>query len=251
MLHVAACILAILRHVITKTIQRKVQYSYCWCIICTLSSKCQDEKRGLLLSTFCSKIFRDTWNIQFLGVQYWKLIVDVSVNTFLIGYISRNYVMLIANPPLDLYRKICWTTQRLHTLFYAFPLLLGLDRQQVYVPHYSGTKKPPWLWLCEGNSSSSDCHLFPAPNKNLCCPILEHNNETETTVARWLLTQGTGWCQQRKEKLVPWYDKYFNCSWGFVEKWRINENFIRAGDEEPEIYAFKTQFVTDVCIIPQ
>jgi hypothetical protein len=36
-----------------------------------------------------------------------------------------------------------------------------------------------------------------------------------------------------------------------VEKWRINENFIRAGDEEPEIYAFKTQFVTDVCIIPQ
>jgi len=32
---------------------------------------------------------------------------------------------------------------------------------------------------------------------------------------------------------------------------QLNENFIRAGDEEPEIYAFQTQFVTDVCIIPQ
>ena len=31
--------------------------------ICTCSTKCQDEERGLLLSTFCSKIFRYTWNI--------------------------------------------------------------------------------------------------------------------------------------------------------------------------------------------
>jgi len=63
MLHVSACTLVILRHVITKTIQRKVQYSYFWCVICTCSAKCQDEERGLLLSTFCSKIFRDTWNV--------------------------------------------------------------------------------------------------------------------------------------------------------------------------------------------
>ena len=63
MLHVSVCTLAILRHVITKTIQRKAQYSYCWCVICTRIAKFQDEKRGLLLSKFCSKIFRDTWNI--------------------------------------------------------------------------------------------------------------------------------------------------------------------------------------------
>ena len=106
MLHVSACTLAILRHVITETVQRKAQYSNCWCVICTRSPKCQEE-RGLLFSTFCSIIFRDTWNILFVGVQYWKLIVDVSVNTFLIGYRSRNYIIFIANPPLDLYRKIC------------------------------------------------------------------------------------------------------------------------------------------------
>ena len=63
MLHASACTLAILRHVIAKTIQRKVKYSYCWCAICTRSAKCQDEGRGLLLCTFCSKIFRHTYNI--------------------------------------------------------------------------------------------------------------------------------------------------------------------------------------------
>jgi hypothetical protein len=147
----------------------------------------------------------------------------VSVNTFLIGYRSRNCIIFIANPPLDLCRKICWTTPHLHTLFYAFPLLLGLDRKQIYVAHYSGTKVPSWLWLCEGNSSSSDCHLFPAPNKNLCCHILEDNCETETAVTRWLLRQGTAWCQQRKEKLFPCYDKYFKCSWGFEKKWRVSD----------------------------
>ena len=146
----------------------------------------------------------------------------MSVNKFLIGYRSRNYIICTANPPMDFYRKICWTTTRLHNQFYAFPLLLGLDKQQIYVAHYSGTKEPSWLWLCEGNSSSSDWHPFPSPNKNLCCRILKDNCETETAVTRWLLTQGIGWCQQRKEKLVPWYDKYFNCSWGFVEKWRVS-----------------------------
>ena len=53
MLHVSACTLAILRHVITKPIQRKVQYSSCWCVLCKRSAKCQDEERGFLLSTFC------------------------------------------------------------------------------------------------------------------------------------------------------------------------------------------------------
>jgi hypothetical protein len=32
---------------------------------------------------------------------------------------------------------------------------------------------------------------------------------------------------------------------------QLNENFIRAGDEEPEICALQTHFMTDFCIIPQ
>jgi hypothetical protein len=104
---------------------------------------------------------------------------------------------------------------------YTFALLRGLGRHQIYVAHCSRTKEPSWLWLCEGTSSSSDCHLFPAPPpQNLCCHILKGNCETETAVTRWLLTQGIDWCQQRKEKLLPWYDKCLNCRWGFVEKWR-------------------------------
>lgn len=32
---------------------------------------------------------------------------------------------------------------------------------------------------------------------------------------------------------------------------QLNGNFIRAGDEEPKIYALQTHFMTDSCIIPQ
>lgn len=32
---------------------------------------------------------------------------------------------------------------------------------------------------------------------------------------------------------------------------QLNENFIRAGDEEPEICALQTYFMIDFCIIPQ
>jgi hypothetical protein len=31
----------------------------------------------------------------------------------------------------------------------------------------------------------------------------------------------------------------------------LNDNFIRAGNEEPEIYALQIHFMTDFCIIPQ
>jgi hypothetical protein len=31
---------------------------------------------------------------------------------------------------------------------------------------------------------------------------------------------------------------------------QLNENFIRAGDEEPEIYALQTHFMRESCIIP-
>jgi hypothetical protein len=56
-----------------------------------------------------------------------------------------------------------------------------------------------------------------------------------------------------KKMLVPWCDN----STAVRALWKSgglavqsNENFIRAVDEEPEIYALQTHFMTDFCITP-
>jgi hypothetical protein len=61
-----------------------------------------------------------------------------------------------------------------------------------------------------------------------CCPVLEQNNggrkfkdqrEVGADVTRWLVTQGTEWYRQGKEKLVPRCDKCLSTGDVCVETW--------------------------------
>jgi hypothetical protein len=50
--------------------------------------------------------------------------------------------------------------------------------------------------------------LFPAPKQYLGNLKFEENREEEMIVTRWLITQGTDFCEQGKEKLIHKQDKY-------------------------------------------
>jgi len=67
-----------------------------------------------------------------------------------------------------------------------------------------------WLWLCQGKSSPTDCHLFLALKQSFTGHGFRGNCEVETVVTRWLRKQDMCFHKQEIGKLVLWYNKCFN-----------------------------------------
>jgi hypothetical protein len=132
------------------------------------------------------------------------------------GWTWFSYTLLwaISSPICHISWSKWWDRQR-----YVRHLSLYDDRSEKKLTWriISRLKNLHWLWLHHGNTSPSDCHLFPAPKQNFGGHNFKDDGEVKTVVTRWLITQYTDWYRQGIEKLALRYDKCLSCGVDCVE----------------------------------